>query len=250
MQKFLRPILGSGVGLSGLLRRDVSSVPTLPTLPSWLTHAWEEPSVADGAAITTHTDLISGVVASSSGTARPIWRSDYAGTGVAGVEYDGVDDILTTTTNVDLTGGYTYSALVYFSSISNFRLLFEIGAVGAQQGCVYTFVPSDFLVLAERVGTVTSIQVSGGAVPGGWHIITAVHDGASSELFVDGVSIGTGTVTSPTSAQPIRFGKGTGALSTRGMEGAIAAHYFGPVSTPAQRTGLRAYINYKNGLAL
>ena len=222
------------------------------TLPSWLSLAYEaiEAGVADGDPVATQTCPISGVIRTSAGTARPIYRADYLATGVAGYEADGVDDISVTTTTVNLTAGYTYCALVYFPSpLANFRTLYETGVSGVQQGALYGNGGAT-LTLAERDGVVTQVAVGSGVLTGQWQIITAVHNGASSELFRDRASIGTGTVTLPTSAQVIRFLKGTGVIAPNGMRGAVAADYFGPVSNGTQRTELWDYINAKHGVSL
>lgn len=250
--RFYNPLSHPGFASEGFVSRQVVPQASGVALPAWLTHAWEALSagVADGVAVTSQADAISSVVAESAGTAKPTYRADYLTTGVSAYEYDGVDDIATTATNVNLTAGYTYCALVYFPSpLANFRVLYETGVSETTQGAVYCNGGAT-LSLAERDGTVTQLNVASGATTGEWQVITAIHNGASTEILRNRVSRGTGTVTNPTTAQPIRFGRGTGILAPGGMKGGIAAHYFGPPATPTQLTELWDYINARCGVSL
>lgn len=239
-----RTVLSGGVVERTVLSGGIAPAATGPVLPAWVTHAWEDPGVADGAPISTHTDLISGVVAASSGTARPTWREDYAGTGVAAVEWDGVDDVLSTVTPMDLTGGYTYCALVFFDSpiISN-RVLFD------NQNHTQVYAIPTVIRITQRTPSVTSIQGSF-STTGQWVVITAINSGATGEIFSNRTSLVTGPVNVPTVADIVRFGRGASSISTGGMKGAIAAHYFGPPTSPAQRTEIWDYVNARHGVAL
>ena len=229
----------------------IAPAATGPVLPAWVTHAWEDPGVADGAPITTHTDLISAVVAASSGTARPTWREDYAGTGVAAVEWDGVDDVLTTTTNVDLTAGYTYCALVYIQGFTGgLSTLFEQGGA-ATESSVYGSSTYSNMYLVRRVGGTFVVGTPSPYVPSGqWLCITVTHNGAASNVTVNRVVHATGSVPNPSVSGIIRFGHGIGAISLGWLKGAVAAHYFGPPASPTQLTEIWDYVNDRHGVSL
>lgn len=244
-------LLGSLGSDSFELLADVPEV-TGRVLPAWVTHAWEDPGVADGAPISTHTDLISGVVAASSGTARPLWREDYAGTGVAAVEWDGVNDVMLSTSNVDFTGGFTYCALVYFAApLANYPYLFEHGtSTTTPLGGAFMVTSAGQAIAFVRSTGYQDLTYTG--IPTGqWMTITLTVNGVSSALYVNRTLVASGTLNLPTVANYLRFGRGNGGIFARGgMKGAIAAHYFGPPASPAQRTEIWDYVNDRHGVAL
>ena len=243
LDQFLRQGFRGGFATDGFFA-GLASGPTGLSLPAWLTHSWEalDAGVADGDPVTTQTCPISGVVRTSTGTEKPTYRADYAGSGVAAYEYDGVNDRSVTTTNVDHSSGYTYTALVNFESALNFRVLFDI-----YNGMTLYGSGSNTLVYSD--GT-TSTQT---AIPtiGSWAIVTAMNDGEALRIWVNRVLMveTVGTFDMP-AANTIQFGSGRGPFAVRKMKGGVAADYFGPVSNGTQRTALWDYINAKHGTAL
>ena len=231
---------------------DPPPVPTGPLLPAWLSLALEalDAGVADGDPVTTQTCPISGVVRTSAGSAAPIYRADYAGSGVAGYEYDGVDDIITTTTNVDLTAGYTYFALVWFDSPHvNYRVLLEQGAGDAQ---IYTV--SEFgqhsLQAVSRTGPTELLKHRPTPI-GQWLMLGIEINAASSKMIQNRSTVTTGTVRKPTLANVIRFGRATTVVTSGGMDGCVAADYLAPPGlTPTQYTDTFDYIAARHGVAL
>lgn len=198
---------------------------TGPVLPAWVTHAWEYAGQSDGEPIGADADTVSGVPVAASGADRPVYRSDYASTGVAAAEYNGAN-FLESVANLDLTSGYVHVVLAHLTSNANFRILFEQGA--EQEAACYSDALGRISIL-ERDDMFTQIRTGGGATTlGAWRALSFVQDGALSKIYSGRTEILSGTVERPTVANTIRFGKSRGGLSTGGFLGGIAGHFFGP----------------------
>jgi hypothetical protein len=211
------------------------------TPPLFLSHAWEY-SGTNGVAIDSTTDMMSGVVANSTGTKRPILYIDGP---ISYAYFDGVDAEQLTTTNVNLTAGYMYCALINLASPTlDYRVLYELsnGIVDARGLLLVeaAAIPALYNLRTTATGLIASATT---APTGEWFMLTAVHVGASSEIFLNRTSIATGAVTRPFDSQPIRFGRGTGVAAANGFKGGIAAHYFSADTSEFARKQLWDYIS-------
>ena len=222
------------------------------TLPVWLTHDFDysDGGYIDGGPIDSTTDSVSGMVASSTLTARPTYRADYLSTGVAAAQFDGVNDFQETATNIDLTAGYTYSGLVHITTLRNFVLFFDVGSTAQ----LYT-VSTGLMAYVNRPAP-SSVMTStvGDLDDGEWAFVTVVDDGTPTlnlTLYVNRVlAAGPATIRKANFAAPLTIGWNRNVIFQGKMFGAIAGSYFGPPSTPTQRTELWDYMAEKHGVAL
>lgn len=242
-----RTVLSGGVVERTVLSGGVAPEATGPVLipPAWVTHAWEHSGQSDGSPISADVDIVSAVSVSASGTDRPVYRADYASTGVPAAEYNG-SNFLESAANIDLTGGYVHVVLAHLTSNANFRILFEQGA--EQEAVCYSDALGRISIL-ERDDTFTQIRTGGGATTlGAWRALSFVQNGALSKIYSGRTEILSGTVERPTVANTIRFGKSRGGLSTGGFLGGIAGHYFGPPG--ATLTELWDYLEARFGVTV
>jgi hypothetical protein len=166
-----------------------------------------------------------------------------------------VDDIITTTTNVDFTAGYTYFSLAFIpvtAALGKYRVFFE---QGGGTTCFNSPAVNDSLYLIRRVPSNSFVQkTGGGAFEGRWAIFTGVCSpvAGQSEIYLDRSLEISGTMIPPSASAVLRFGRATFTTeSAGGMDGCVSADYFAPPGlTPTQMTEMYDYMAARHGVVL
>jgi hypothetical protein len=131
-----------------------------PAYPSTFRNLWLPNTIAnpDGDPIDTVPDLIGSYDMTAPGpTQRPAIQTDTLG---RYLDYDGSNDSLAGPGNIDLTGGYTYVAIMRPKASKNYNNVLALGTTTVR-GTLFGNATSQ-LTVQERVGTVSSFGTSGG----------------------------------------------------------------------------------------
>ena len=114
------------------------------------------------------------------------------GPGYWGVYFDGTGDYLTAGTSISLSGSFTIEGWVYITSIATNTVLFGLGDDNTSTGLSLFVTPTGQpRMLANNAYPVSGS--TGQVPPNTWVHLALVRSGTSLTLYVNGLSVGTGT---------------------------------------------------------
>lgn len=218
---------------------------TVPTDVAGL-HTWYDFStlgLSDGASVSSVSDLSGGghTASQATGSKQPIYRTGVAISGLGAAQWDGTNARSLNATGVTLTQPDTIfiAAKVSSSSAGDYRHLVDgITAGTGRQILRLGIAGANWEIYA---GTV----LSGGTGDTNWHVFTAVYNGASSSLRIDGTGVISGSGGTQGTSGGIRIGINNDDASGM-LDGYIGemVFYNASVST-TDRDGLETYLHNK-----
>ena len=221
---------------------DTSAAP-ISTI--WHTFGWASSFLADdltGGLVAAWPDGKGGTsMAQATGIKRPYKGRHYGPNNQPGVRFDGIDDVLTN------GGGAVASPLTYVLIAKQLSVV--SGAVlmsgnGATTRPFISVTPTDW-----RLST-TSTALFGGTPNTSWHGIVALFSGASSQMWLDGTSLGTGSIASSSPSGISLGGNSSGTGSFTPLVVAAVGVYAGNARTNGSWSSLVADAATKWGVAL
>jgi len=225
---------------AGTIVATQPTAPPAPTIPAWLTHAWEAFRLSGvGSPVTTIPDTVGSVDLQSAGTARGILRNDGSHNYI---EMDKVDDEYYTGSNVDWTAGFTWFVVVRTDALTNYRMYSGLGASGASAKAALFSSSGGSVALQRRNPSFQNCASSNGAFPVSTNSMITV-DSGGAELWIGRTSVATSAPFTIPSADVYAIGRPYAIIGTGRLGGRLYAAYKAPASlTTPQREEMWTYI--------
>lgn len=203
--------------------------------------------LADSPILYLKLDEASGTVVDSSSSPRTITKSGGPTQGVSGVSsnaitFDGVDDYLSAASVSDFAGSsFTFEA--WFKSSTSTGTPTFIRRDGNGRANLLRLNAGKVEFYANNASN--AITTSSGYADGQWHHAVGVRNGTSTILYVDGVSVATGTATSGAQGSTAVY-VGAGGAGAELMTGTLDEVAIYPTALSATRVG----VHYSEGASL
>lgn len=235
------------------------------TLELWLDA--NDLSLSDGAAVDTWTDASGNTRdVTQSGSKRPTYNTSTSGfNGRPVLDFDGTDDVLSSSKNLDLTSGYTLFIVGRNDAREDFNGLFRIAPAVSQNTSdleIYWAEGSsnagDFLSVSDRGGSRQDAKVSdAGPSPDTTPYLTTVKNtssGSNLAQYIDGADETSSNPDEvrPLNANPFHVGVGYGGSTPaeERLDGDVAEVIaFSEEINRARRTIVNSYLANKYGIS-